>query len=338
MGRGLHPRDHGARGTAPRGGVRPAARRSRLHDQHQPRRPDRRRRHPGPAAQRARPRSRPRGPHAAGRAQALLLEERQVAPRLRVPRGQSTRLLGAERLSHARRSLERPALRRSGDARHAADARGGRARSTVGVRGGTVAPDHHADASRSRRALLGALALSGAVFVVEVVGALWTGSLALAADAGHMFADVGGLGLALFASWIAARPPTPAKTYGYQRAEILAALANSVVMMALAAIILYEAYHRLHEPRPVPGGPLLALGLLGLGANALSMWVLQRDAGASLNVKAAYLEVLGDALGSVGVLVAAVVIMTVAWTPIDSLVSVAIGVFIVVRTWRLLIQ
>jgi len=201
-----------------------------------------------------------------------------------------------------------------------------------------VAPDHHADASRSRRALLGALALSGAVFVVEVAGALWTGSLALAADAGHMFADVGGLGLALFASWIAARPPTPAKTYGYQRAEILAALLNSLVLMALAAFILYEASRRLAEPRALPGGPLLAIGALGLAANAVSAWLLRGDGHTNLNVRAAYLEVLGDALSSVGVLMAAVIIMATGWTPIDSLVSVAIGVFIVVRTWRLLIQ
>lgn len=201
-----------------------------------------------------------------------------------------------------------------------------------------MGPDHHGDASRSRRALLGALALSGAVFAVEVVGALWTGSLALAADAGHMFADVGGLGLAFFASWIAARPPTPAKTYGYQRAEILAALLNSLVLMALAAFILYEASRRLAEPRALPGAPLLAIGALGLGANAVSAWLLRGEGHANLNVRAAYLEVLGDALSSVGVLLAAVIIMATGWTPIDSLVSVAIGVFIVARTWRLLIQ
>jgi cobalt-zinc-cadmium efflux system protein len=196
----------------------------------------------------------------------------------------------------------------------------------------------HDHASGSRRALAGALGLTSAVLVVEIAGALWTGSLALAADAGHMFADVGGLGLALFASWIAARPPTPAKTYGYQRAEILAALLNSLVLMALAAVILYEAYRRLAEPRAVPGGPLLAIGALGLLANAVSAWLLRREAHDNQNVRAAYLEVLGDAFGSVGVLVAAVVIMATGWTPIDSLVSVAIGVFIVTRTARLLFQ
>ena len=197
---------------------------------------------------------------------------------------------------------------------------------------------HHADGERPRRALLGALVVSGVFLVVEVVGAWWTGSLALAADAGHMFADVGGLALALFASWIATRPPTPAKTYGYQRAEILAALLNSLVLLVLAGAILYEAVQRLREPHPVPGGPLLVIGALGLGANAASAWMLRQQAQGNLNVRAAYLEVLGDALGSVGVLVAAVVIMVSGWTPIDSLVSVAIGLFIVARTWRLLAQ
>jgi cobalt-zinc-cadmium efflux system protein len=197
---------------------------------------------------------------------------------------------------------------------------------------------HHADGRQPRRALLGALVVGSVFLVVEALGAWWTGSLALAADAGHMFADVGGLALALFASWIATRPPTPAKTYGYQRAEILAALLNSLVLLVLAAAILYEAVQRLRDPHPVPGGPLLVIGSLGLAANTASAWMLRRQARGNLNVRAAYLEVLGDALGSVGVVVAAVVIMLTGWTPIDSLVSVAIGLFIVVRTWRLLAQ
>jgi cobalt-zinc-cadmium efflux system protein len=196
----------------------------------------------------------------------------------------------------------------------------------------------HAHGARPRQALLGALVVSTAFLVVEILGAVWTGSLALAADAGHMFADVGGLALALFAAWIATRPPTPAKTYGYQRAEILAALLNSLVLLVLAGVILYEASQRLREPHPVPGGPLLAIGLLGLTANALSAWVLRGHAHGNLNVRAAYLEVMGDALGSVGVLLAAVVILLTGWTPIDSLMSVAIGLFIVARTWRLLAQ
>jgi cobalt-zinc-cadmium efflux system protein len=193
-------------------------------------------------------------------------------------------------------------------------------------------------ASRSRGALGTALAISGAFLVVEVAGALWTGSLALAADAGHMFADVGGLALALFATWIAARPPTPAKTYGYYRAEILAALVNALVLLALAGFILVEAYRRLWVPSPVPGGPMLVVALLGLVANLAGAWLLREEAAHSLNVRAAYLEVLGDALSSLGVLLAALVILLTDWTTIDSLVSAAIGLFVVTRTWRLLAQ
>lgn len=193
-------------------------------------------------------------------------------------------------------------------------------------------------ASRSRGALGAALAISGAFLVVEAAGALWTGSLALAADAGHMLADVGGLALALFATWVAARPPTPAKTYGYYRAEILAALLNAVVLLGLAGLILVEAYRRLWAPSPVPGGPMLVVALLGLVANLAGAWLLRGEAAHSLNVRAAYLEVLGDALSSLGVLLAAVVILLTDWTTIDSLVSAAIGLFVVTRTWRLLTQ
>src|SRR5438105_15693129 len=129
-----------------------------------------------------------------------------------------------------------------------------------------VAHDHHRPtaAARSRGRLTATLVLTVAFLLVEVVGALWTGSLALLADAGHMLTDVGGLGLALFAIWVASRPPTPAKTYGYYRAEILAALLNALVLLAVAGAILIEAWERLLHPRGVLGGPMLAIGGLGL--------------------------------------------------------------------------
>src|SRR5712692_7993139 len=122
-------------------------------------------------------------------------------------------------------------------------------------------------AARSRGALLLTLALTGSYMVVELVGAVVTGSLALYADAAHMLTDVGGLGLALFAIWIASRPPTPAKTYGYFRAEILAALLNALVLLAVAGAILIEAWERLLHPRGVLGGPMLAIGGIGLEVN-----------------------------------------------------------------------
>jgi cobalt-zinc-cadmium efflux system protein len=193
-------------------------------------------------------------------------------------------------------------------------------------------------AARSRGALLAALALTGGYMVVELGGALFTGSLALLADAAHMLTDVGGLGLALFAIWVAGRPPTPAKTYGYYRAEILAALVNGIVLLGVAVLIIVEAWDRLLHPRPVLGGPMLAIGGLGLVVNLVGAWLLHHDAEQSLNVRAAYLEVLSDAISSLGVLVAAGCVLLTGWTPADALVSAAIAVFIVPRTWRLLRQ
>lgn len=193
-------------------------------------------------------------------------------------------------------------------------------------------------AARARPALVATLVLTGTFLVVETLAALWTGSLALLADAGHMLTDVGGVALALFAIWIAARPPTPAKTYGYYRAEILAALVNAVVLLGVASFILVEAYRRLREPPEVLAGPMLAVAAGGLGINLVCAWLLHRDAAASLNVRAAYFEVLADALSSVAVLVAAAVILVTGWTLADVLVSVAVALLIVPRTWRLLSQ
>ena len=193
-------------------------------------------------------------------------------------------------------------------------------------------------AAKSRGALVVTLALTGGYMLVELVGAVLTGSLALFADAAHMLTDVGGLALALFAIWIAARPPTPAKTYGYYRAEILAALVNALLLLGVAAGIFYEAYERLMRPREVLGGPMLAIGTLGLVVNLVGAWLLHRDAPHSLNVRAAYLEILSDAVSSLGVLVAATVVVLTGWTPADALVSAGIALFIVPRTWQLLRQ
>jgi len=193
-------------------------------------------------------------------------------------------------------------------------------------------------AARSRSALVATLVLTGSFLIVEVVGALWTGSLALFADAGHMLADVAAIALALFAVWIAARPPTPAKTYGYFRAEILAALLNALVLLIVSGAILLESYARLLAPSPVLGGPMLAIAAVGLGVNLAGAALLKAGAGTSLNVRAAYLEVVSDALSSLGVLVAALLVLTTGWQRADPLVSAAIGLFIIPRTWRLLRQ
>jgi len=194
------------------------------------------------------------------------------------------------------------------------------------------------DATRRRRALAATLALTSAFFVVEVAGGLVTGSLALLADAGHTLTDVGGLALALFAIWIAARPPTPAKTFGYYRAEILAALVNALLLLVVVGGILVEAYQRLLTPREVLAGPMFVIAAVGLGVNLVGARWLHRHAGKNLNVRAAYLETLGDAASSMGVMVAAGVVMTTGWTLIDPFVSAAIALFILPRTWRLLTQ
>ena len=193
-------------------------------------------------------------------------------------------------------------------------------------------------AARSRGRLTATLALTCGFLLIEVAGGLWSGSLALLADAGHMLTDAAGLGLALFAIWIAGRPPTPAKTYGYYRAEILAALVNAVVLLAVAAGILIETYRRLFAPPAILGGPMLGIAAVGLVVNLVCAALLHGAAESSLNVRAAYFEVLGDALSSVGVVIAAALVVVTGWTLADPLVSGAIALVIVPRTWRLLKQ
>lgn len=198
--------------------------------------------------------------------------------------------------------------------------------------------DRQTAAGRSAGELSVALALTGSFVVIEGVGALLTGSLALAADAAHMLTDAGALGLALFAIWIASKPPTPRKTFGYYRAEILAALVNALALLAVSGWILYEAWQRILAPRPVLGGPMMAVAVIGLVVNLVAAWLLHRGARASLNVRAAYLEVLADALSSVAVLAAAAIVVTTGWTVADPVVSGAIAIVIVPRTWSLVTQ
>ena len=174
--------------------------------------------------------------------------------------------------------------------------------------------------------------------MVEVVAGLWSGSLALLADAGHMLTDAGGLTLALLATWFAAKPPTPEKTYGYYRAEILAALLNAVALLVISVFILYEAYRRLLAPPEVLGGPMLVVAVVGLAVNLAGMWLLRSGSSESLNLKGAYLELLGDALGSVGVIVAALLLLAFGWRLADPIIGAGIGLFIIPRTWGLLRQ
>lgn len=180
--------------------------------------------------------------------------------------------------------------------------------------------------------------MTATYMIAEVIGGLVTGSLALLADAAHMLTDVGGLALALLAIRFAAREATPQRTFGYLRMEVLSALANAVVLLLLTIYILYEAYQRFLSPPEVLSGPMLIVACIGLVVNLVSMWLLSSGSSESLNVKGAYFEVLSDMLGSIGVIVAALLMMWKGWALADPIIGAGIGLFIVPRTWSLLSQ
>jgi len=186
--------------------------------------------------------------------------------------------------------------------------------------------------------MLAALALTLTFFAIEVVGGLLSGSLALLADAAHMFTDVAALILAFAAMTVAERAPTGKYTFGLQRAEILAAFVNAEVLLLIAGFIFYEAYERLHAPPEIKAGLMMWVAIAGLAANLVSMKILHGGREESLNVKAAYLEVLTDALGSVGVIVGAIVMAPTGWYWIDPVISAGIGLLVVPRTVSLLRQ
>jgi cobalt-zinc-cadmium efflux system protein len=181
-----------------------------------------------------------------------------------------------------------------------------------------------------------ALGITVLVLITEVVGSLVTGSLALLADAGHMATDAAGLAMALVAIHVAARPPSERRTFGFARAEILAAVLNAVLLFGVGAFIFYEGVRRLITPQDIDGGLTVVFGLIGVVANSVSLLVLLRGQAESLNVRGAFLEVMADALGSLAVVVAAVVYLTTGWRQADAVASLLIGVLIVPRTWQLL--
>jgi cobalt-zinc-cadmium efflux system protein len=192
------------------------------------------------------------------------------------------------------------------------------------------------NAAAGRGRLLVVLGMVSAFLVVEVIGGLLTNSLALLADAGHMFTDAAGIGLSLLAIWFGGRPATSEKTFGYYRLEIFAAVANAVILLGVAAYILYEALQRFARPPEVLGLPMLGVAAIGLVINLVSLRLLHAGARASLNLRGAYLEVVGDLLGSVAVIVAGLVIVITGWGPIDPVASVVIAGLILPRTWSLL--
>ncbi len=190
----------------------------------------------------------------------------------------------------------------------------------------------------SKRRLILVLILTAAFMVVEFVGGWLANSLALMADAGHMLGDVAALSLSLFALWFARRPATEAKSYGWLRIEILAALANGIALGVIAVTIFVQAWTRFRQPEPVEGPLMLGVASAGLAVNIVAAVALHASTAHNLNVRGAYFHVLGDLLGSVGAIVAAIFILTTGWTTADPLISCIVGVLILFSSWRLVTE
>ncbi|WP_460535140.1 cation diffusion facilitator family transporter [Chitinimonas naiadis] len=198
-------------------------------------------------------------------------------------------------------------------------------------------PHHNHAHHASRRRLLLALLLTAGYAVVEAGGGLWTGSLALLSDAGHMLTDAAALGLALFAQMVARRPASVRNSYGYARAEVLGALINSLLMLAMVGWIAFEAIGRLISPKEVDGGGVMVIAVIGLVVNLLAAWLLSGDSH-NMNSRAALMHVLGDLLGSVAAIAAGAIIWATGWKPIDPILSLLVVVLILRSTWALVLQ
>ncbi len=192
--------------------------------------------------------------------------------------------------------------------------------------------DHH---GTSTKALAWSLGLTLVILVAEGVGGFMSNSLALLADAGHVLTDAGALGLSLFVAWLARQPGSPAKTYGYLRWEILAALINGATLLLISVWIVIEAVMRFKHPEPVAGGLMLGVAVLGLLINGVAVWLLHGVRDKGLNVRGAYLHVLGDMLASGGTVAAALVIRSIGWLAADPVASLLTTVLIMAGAWRL---
>lgn len=197
---------------------------------------------------------------------------------------------------------------------------------------------HHHHAGDGARSLLIALLVNAAYTVVQTVVGLMAGSVALLADAGHNLSDVAAIAVALGAVWFARRPATPRRSFGYRRAEILAALVNALAIVAVAAVIVFEAVRRLDDPPSVPGGWLMAVAAVGIAVNAASAWgVYRADRGrGNLNLRATVLHLAGDALASAGVLVAGALVLAFDWRIADPITAILIGVLVALSAWTVL--
>ncbi|MEO8335810.1 MAG: cation diffusion facilitator family transporter [bacterium] len=197
---------------------------------------------------------------------------------------------------------------------------------------------HAHDSAGNARRLVVVLVLTAIYMLAEAVGGWLSHSLALIADAGHMLSDVAALGLSLFAVWISRRPPTPARSYGYHRTEILAALANAATLIAISVWVCIEAYRRLHEPPEVAGRMVMAIAAGGFLINLAGMWVLSGGRTSNLNIRGAWLHVATDALGNIGTVAAGAAVAYLGWMWADPVASVIIAVLVCWSAWALLTE
>lgn len=195
----------------------------------------------------------------------------------------------------------------------------------------------HVHGAAGMRALAAALALTATFALVEAIGGWLAGSLALVSDAGHMVTDAAALALALFAQWISGRPPSARASYGYARAEVLAAFINALALLVLVVFIVGEAVKRMLVPAPVAGTTVIAIAAVGLAINGVTAWIVSRASRTPVT-KSVLLHVFSDALGSLAALIAGLVVVTTGWTPIDPLLSLVTALLILRSTWRLLAQ
>ncbi|GGI44271.1 cation transporter [Paenibacillus marchantiophytorum] len=197
---------------------------------------------------------------------------------------------------------------------------------------------HHHGHGGNKQGLLIALIITAGIMFLEFIGGLWTNSLALLSDSGHMLSDAGSLALSLVAMWFAAKPTSAKKSYGFHRTEILAALFNAVTLFVIAGFIIWEAVGRFMHPPTVASGSMMLIASIGLIANLLSAWSLMRkgDVHSNLNLRSAYLHILGDALGSVGAIVAGAVMLIFGWYAADPIISVLVSLLILKGAWAVL--
>lgn len=201
---------------------------------------------------------------------------------------------------------------------------------------------HHHDFGRegNRKGLTIALSITLGIMLIEFTGGLWTNSLALLSDSGHMLSDAASLALSLVAMWFAAKPASPMKTYGFYRFEILAALFNGITLFVIAGFIVWEAYGRLTNPPEVASGSMMLIALIGLTANIVSAWSLMKkgDVRHNVNLRSAYLHILGDALGSVGAIAAGSLMWAFSWYIADPIISVLVALLILKGAWGVIKQ